>query len=450
MIKSLEALGALSAFADGMLRSPMASSVDGSRECRRLQDIRNELQSKGFTPKNLRPQLDTMKVWELWRSRACSFGSLNSREARILCISPETAVTSEVVDALHANPAILAKTSCLLGVILSYFAKWGKVENQSKMEQVILAALQAYNGRNPLLWRCREHRLLVFSATGAKNLGRTVIEKQHTHKAMLDHFGIGVTTNLGKAALVESIQIFVSILRQEKSPAGFERHLDYAISKLLTPDVAPESFYLGVSELILHPNGVDEASQRKLREYVMKNDRLGDPRLNTGNWALVKPEAKERFLGWIAKEFIVFFFNHVLPDNNQNRRRKDFWLRFVRQLVDFQVALSTLDRRRLIARSVNGAIPLSARVDHETTSAFLMRFRGPWGNEIIIVEFSETGNAAHKFGAKQFEAEAGTLRSKWFRFSNLKHETDENRILHIGDRWEKTAYDKMADWGIRC
>jgi hypothetical protein len=318
------------------------------------------------------------------------------------------------------------------------------------MESLIIAALAAYKGRNPMLGRCREHRLLVFSAMGAKNLGRTIIEKEHRPKTMLDHFGIEVTTNLGKAAIVESIRSFVSNLGQEKGAATFKRQLDYAISRLLSLDVPAESFYFGASELILHPNALDVESHHSLREYIMKNDRLGDPRENRANWAMVKPEAKDRFLSWIAKEFIVYFFNHVLPDNNANRRRKDFWLKFVRQLADFQVALSDQDQRCLRAKSVDGEIPLSARVDHPTTSAFLMRFRGTWGNEIIVVEFSKTGNAAHKFGAKQFESDAGSLRSKWFRFSDLKHKIDDNRILHVGDRWERTAYDKMAEWGIRC
>ena len=417
MIMSLEALSALSSFADGMLRSPIARPIDGSKECRRLLDIRKAFEQKGFVPKNLRSPLDPVKVWESWRGRAYDLRSLDSREVRTLCMAPETAVMHELLNALQGSPNILERTSCLLGVVLSYFAKWGHAEQQSKMENVVIGALAAYKGRNPMLWRCREHRLLVFSALGAKNLGRMVIEKQQTPKALLDHFGIGVTTNLGKAAISESIEVFVSNLRKEGLTATFEKKLDYAISKLLGTDVPPEAFYLGVSELILHPSAGDGESQRKLREYVMKNERLGDPRLNPANWTMVKREAKDRFLGWIAKEFIVFFFNHVLPDNNANRRRKDFWLKFVRQLVDFQVALSDRDLRRLIARAVDGGIPLSARLDHPTTSAFLMRFRGARGNDIIVVEFSETNNAAHKFDARLFESEAGTLRSRWFRFS---------------------------------
>jgi hypothetical protein len=164
---------------------------------------------------------------------------------------------------------------------------------------------------------------------------------------------------------------------------------------------------------------------------------------------MVKREAKERFLAWIAKESIVFFFNHVLPDNSENRRRKDFWLKYARQLVDFQVALSDRDLVRLTARALAGGLPSSARVDHQTTSAFLMRFRGSRGSDVIVVEFSESGNAAHKFEAKQFESKAGTLRSRSFRFVTLKHEADENRIVHRGDRWESMAFNRMAEWGIR-
>jgi len=449
MSACLDALNALSLLAEGMLRGPMGREIDGLKECRRLSEVRSELLGKGFIPKTLRKPLDAKRVWESFRTEGYNLGRLNSREVGTICRSPDTALLPELVRALQQRPGELERTSCLLGLVLSYFAKWGQMTHQSEVEKLIVATLEMYTRKNPILLRCREHRLLIFSGSSPKNLGRTIIEKQHAPKSLLDHFGIDVISNLGKAAMSRSVEMFASNIGYERSPAIFDAQLDYALTKLLGADVPPEAFYLGISELILHPGAAAGRSHFKLREYVNKSDRLGDPRLNQGKWGLVTREARDRFLGWIAKEYIVFFFNHVLPDNNANRRRKDFWLRFAPQLTDFQVALSSRDFWRLRATSNERELPLSARVDHETTSAFIMQFRGRSGNEIIVVEFSETGNAAHKFEAKRFESEAGTLRNQRFRFSDLKHHADENRILHHGDRWERFAFDKMAEWGIR-
>jgi len=69
------------------------------------------------------------------------------------------------------------------------------------------------------------------------------------------------------------------------------------------------------------------------------------------------------FLGWLARESIIFFFNHVLPDNDRNRRRKDFWLRYYAQVRDFQVALSDEDHRRLLAFARRNEVPEFSRVN---------------------------------------------------------------------------------------
>jgi hypothetical protein len=82
-------------------------------------------------------------------------------------------------------------------------------------------------------------------------------------------------------------------------------------------------------------------------------------------------------------------------------------------------------------------------VDHLTTSAFIMRF-----GQIIIVEFSETGNAAHAFSSTVFEGRAGSLRSASFNFKKLKHEANDGRILHLAE-WEYNARQKLAGWGVR-
>jgi hypothetical protein len=77
-----------------------------------------------------------------------------------------------------------------------------------------------------------------------------------------------------------------------------------------------------------------------------------------------------------------------------------------------------------------------------------MRFGARNGDDVIVVEFSETGNAAHEFSAPVFERRAGRLRNSQFNFSKLKHEANEYRILHVGE-WEQNGRNKLAGWGVR-
>jgi hypothetical protein len=225
--------------------------------------------------------------------------------------------------------------------------------------------------------------------------------------------------------------------------------LKYAIQDVLAPELPLADFQAVVSGLIVsdwverHP-----AIREELRQYVLHHKHLGDPRLQVMNWSGMEQAATAKFLQWIARESIVFFFNHILPDNSANERRKDFWLEYLRAIKDFQVALSARDYNRLYARSRLTEVPGFGRVDHETTSSFIMRFGVRGGDDVIIVEFSETGNAAHAFPAPAFERRAGKLRNSQFSFSKLKHEANEDRILHHG-AWELYARNKLAGWGVR-
>jgi hypothetical protein len=192
-----------------------------------------------------------------------------------------------------------------------------------------------------------------------------------------------------------------------------------------------------------------KTANQMLPDIVKKLDaQTGDPRLRAANWAGMDPAATAKFLKWIAKESIVFFFNHVLPDNSANERRKDFWLEYVGAIKDFQVALSDLHYDRLYASSRLKDVPGFGRVDHDKTSAFIMNFSVRGGEDIIVAEFSDTGNAAHVFIAPAFERKAGSLRSIRFEFAKLKHEANEDRILHLG-AWEYYARNKLARWGVR-
>jgi hypothetical protein len=77
-----------------------------------------------------------------------------------------------------------------------------------------------------------------------------------------------------------------------------------------------------------------------------------------------------------------------------------------------------------------------------------MRFEG-YGEHFLVVEFSETGNAAYIFRMKAFEAQGITMRSHRFEVTRHLKFDDTHRIIHRG-HWEpKASYRLSSEFGIR-
>ena len=78
-----------------------------------------------------------------------------------------------------------------------------------------------------------------------------------------------------------------------------------------------------------------------------------------------------------------------------------------------------------------------------------MVFEG-YGTEYVVIEFSETGNAAYIYTRKQFESGGTKLRSYSFHLTDIlkRKGQEEGRIIHIGD-WEPKARRTLSELGIR-
>jgi hypothetical protein len=264
--------------------------------------------------------------------------------------------------------------------------------------------------------------------------------------------GIPSTSGLGdavaNAAIAEWIRQFK--VQQAGTEAAAFADVQYALTALLRSETPREAFYELAATIIGSKwNDNSDRFRQALIKFFRNHTWLGDPRLpnSAANWAAIGSESKARFLSWLARDSIVFFFNYVLPDSHETRRRKDFWLRYHRCIRDFRVALSDADYDRLRFSSHREQVSYSSRVNHPTTSAFVMCFEGG-GTEYVIVEFSEDGNAAHIWTQQAFLRAAGGLRNPRFERAKLRHKPDDDRIIHR-EAWEPRAYNKLASLGIR-
>jgi hypothetical protein len=236
------------------------------------------------------------------------------------------------------------------------------------------------------------------------------------------------------------------------------KELQWISTNLLTSTLRPESYRLAMGKLIV--SRMVEALplfQSALVDLIHADERLGDPRLAycAPNWRTVPVEAKERYLAWLAKETLQFFFDTLVPKNDKNRRRAEFWLDYAKKqgkIRDFQVAVSEEDRPKIRASRAR-TIPQYSTVSGGRASAFLMVFEG-YGTEYVVIEFSETGHAAYIYARKAFESIGVTLRSNSFNLGEDLRRMDDahERILHrteTRERWEVKARRKLAELGIR-
>jgi len=305
----------------------------------------------------------------------------------------------------------------------------------------------------PAIQRWRSAQSL-FSAEAAEKLADFVVDRRSNIETVLKLQYVGPVTRLGLMTHAKAAELASQRFRKLESGSDEQtnlRYLEWMIKDVFSETLMPGALHKAASSLILSRSAErSESFQQTLRSYVQSCPRLGDPRLRqcAPNWRDMDPDAGQCFLSWLAKENILFFFNTILPRNDENRRRADFWLRYHKQIRDFQVAISEQDYWKLKANKSTAGLPLHSRVSQSSTSAFLMRFKG-YGTEFIIAEFSETGNAAYIYDRAAFESKNVNLRTPFFQLNrHLKHDGRKDRILHLG-AWESPARQKLAELGIR-
>ncbi|MGE4450773.1 EH signature domain-containing protein [Castellaniella sp.] len=125
----------------------------------------------------------------------------------------------------------------------------------------------------------------------------------------------------------------------------------------------------------------------------------GNPWLpsTAAQWGGVTPSAREMVAEWLRGEFIEAFFTKFSEDGIGDRRRANFWLRYVKSMTDVQFALGS---RVLNSPSHDFAVLLQKMTGlhtelkgtSSTNNAFIMTL-----GDLVAVEFSDMGNALYGY-----------------------------------------------------
>jgi hypothetical protein len=173
-------------------------------------------------------------------------------------------------------------------------------------------------------------------------------------------------------------------------------------------------------------------------------DWWGNPWLpsNEMRWGGVAPAAREMVSEWLKREFIEAFFTKLAEDGVGDRRRANFWLRYVKSMDKIQFALGSRalysrDRDFVALRKKMKGLYTELRTSGSANNAFIMTL-----GDLVAVEFGD-GGAFYGYDERQqlpFDA-SRPVGTSVDAPNSLKH---RSRILwmkhqdgiHGWSRWE--------------
>jgi len=210
-----------------------------------------------------------------------------------------------------------------------------------------------------------------------------------------------------------------------------------------------------------YATGVEPAHWSSFTENLLRST-FGDPRvaLESKGWAKLKERdepAYQRFLELLITEDITVFFDHAMKDP----RRKAFWLQYLKSVRRTVCILDRSTHERL-KRQLSGADQkLAAAISRAHTftaktsgaHAFCLYF-----DSFVVVEFSETGNAAQIYSRDYFQKRfehvvyADQCRDHTALKTPMAAQRRDGigeRILHVGPDWEANAQSSLRTIGIQ-
>jgi hypothetical protein len=371
---------------------------------------------------------------------------LDARAVRFLCWEADVATDVRFHQYLKRSQSQLGPRA-LQGLVHSCHVLWAIALFAPRgVAHAVRERVSAYDGPNRIIqrWRAVEKRIL--GGAGPREWAAELLKLQQS-----------VKDACAALAIDEQSQYVFEMVKEasgawRKETTGKRPNDSHVLRTFIFwPHWPLAEFKAQVAQTILHGIATDPGLQTQLKELVLRDERLGDPRLpvNGKNWRGVEREALARFIGWLSADDIEFFFQHVLPRGRDPHGRKTFWLRYVKQVRMSRPLLNSDDRARL-SRTVLTDRAASFGKLEGTTSAFLLDF-----GKVLVVEFSAVGNACYVY---ERTAVASVVPDFWtqeafsatgWRRGLKRQDQAEARILHFSG-WQSSMENLLARYGIRA
>lgn len=200
--------------------------------------------------------------------------------------------------------------------------------------------------------------------------------------------------------------------------------------------------------LILILDKYVSAPQHALNEHLRNAsvEWWGNPWLpsNEMRWGGVVPAAREMVSDWLKREFVEAFFTKLAEDGVGDRRRANFWLRYIKSMDNVQFALgaralSSGDRDFVALRRKMKGLYTELRTTDSSNNAFIMTL-----GDLVAVEFGGMGNAFYGYDVRKtlpFDATQPVGTTVNAR-NSLKH---KSRLLWMQHQDGIKGWDKWED-----
>jgi hypothetical protein len=410
-----ESLDRARARAEAPIESYLTAEIDAERELEPLRAALARLKARARPDVAVRPS--TLRIARArWLDGEGSLDRLTGREIRALCSDPDIATSPAFVRAVAERGVLATKRTWLEGLITQYFVAWRSMADPSAMERLLADAVRRFDGRSGRIRRCQQEPRRLFSDEAARWLAQQLLDDRRAPEEGLATWEIAPSSGLGKATIGAAVREWADRIEragQRLSPQDALAQFDYLATSLLRSDlVGVADAGLALCAIVLSPV-VDREVELvdRIRGFVLESRRFGDPRLpaNSGNWDSCGKPTRDKVASWFSKQDLDFFFRVALPSHQDPHGRRRFWERYLHQVVDCLVLLSSDDDRRLRSHTTE-RLHYGRTIGKQDVSAFVMRFRG--ASELLIIEFSRPNNAIYVHDAAQFERVTGSLRSR--------------------------------------
>lgn len=200
--------------------------------------------------------------------------------------------------------------------------------------------------------------------------------------------------------------------------------------------------YAQMGQAALHP---------QLRDNAV--DWWGNPWLpsNASRWGGVRQTTRSMVSDWLKREFIEAFFTKLAQDGVGDRRRANFWLRYVKSMDNVQFALgsqafSSRDKDFVILRKKMEGLFTQIDDGAADNNAFIMTI-----GKLVAVEFGSGGNAFYGYDKGQalpFDLSAKVRLGKNAR-NSLKSDRKILWMLHKDNIHGWSKWEDMFDATLR-
>jgi hypothetical protein len=392
------------------------------------------------------PNLNQAKVLARWAQYKSDLNPslMSARDYKRYCWVPDIVVDSKFKELVVENKIPITLSS-LRGLLYSYHEKFISLSKDHKFGSTLCALLSSKASANNIVNKWHAHADSLIGESAPQSFAKIAASDWELPEKKLEEFEINRTTEFAQRFASE-----MALLAAASFDYISEVFLNKIIRGVLCSNlVGREDYKTAISDIILSKRAnQNEEIQGMLIDFFLKNRGLGDPRVNPDNWVGVRSGAKARVIEWLSREDINLFFELILRDRHDKHGRKSFWLEYIGKISRSRALLSPDDLRlnavRLNELQEKGR-SYGELIGTSLASAFVLDF-----GQIVVVEFSQVGNACYIYEKAAFEEIIDDFWTKKVQFSVLKSKRLAlERILHNQNNWKIEARHILASFGIR-